>query len=138
MPTLLNGCLCSRIEAPGYVAALDELASVIGGWAYMRTYCQGQVACRVQDEVYMIATVSLFNRCHELKLEKRLLRALLGGKSPFASRVIAASVWFSNVDTSLMRLRLVDMRGDYKTRKRSAVEWKWTESKPVSVYSKSL
>ena len=28
--------------------------------------------------------------------------------------------------------------GDYKTRKRSAVEWKWTESKPVSVSSKSL
>ena len=42
MPTLLNNCLCSRLEAPGYVD--DALLTSEGG------------SIRLQDKEYMVAT----------------------------------------------------------------------------------
>ena len=54
--TLLNDCLCARLEAPGYVEALDRLASKPGvGWASMKTLINGCLCARLEAPGYVDA-----------------------------------------------------------------------------------
>ena len=58
--TLLNNCLCARLEAPGYVDALDALARKDGvGWGRMATLLNDCLCARLEAPGYVDALDAL-------------------------------------------------------------------------------
>ena len=141
MKTILNNCLCARLETPAFVDALDRLARIIGGWAYMKTCCQGQVACRIIDPLYMAAIEHLFTlhqSVNDRRVHKPLLRTIFLGKNPFASRLIAARAAFNALPTRASKIELMmSMRAGggekYKVKKARALALGWEESAKMSL-----
>ena len=133
--TLLNDCLCARLEAPGYVEALEKLSRITGGWEFMKTCCQGQVACRLLDPVYMASIEYLFGleeRVKNKSVKKPLIRSLFLGKNPFAPRLIAARAAFEALETADSKVALMmSMRGNYKKRSECVSSLGWKESSAV-------
>ena len=54
MPALVNNCLCTRLEAPGFVDALGKLAEKVG-WDRMPTLVDGCLCKRLESSGFVDA-----------------------------------------------------------------------------------